>query len=410
MKITKISIDNFRGLTGTYIRQPDDQVNLFIGINGAGKSSILDAISCVLSWFNARMLSPKGRGRDIPADDISIHSPNGCTIELGIDGNEVWKLYRSLKHRKTDKSDLSSLNKTVMDLRDLMDEKPKASLPIVVHYGVNRAIPNKYPRMPRGKGEISQLDAYRNTLVGGQMFSEFFKWFRMTEDYENEQYKSNPRFKDKGLEAVRSSISQLFPGYSDLKVTRRPLALTMRKGDDVFKINQLSDGEKCYVSLVADIARRLSIANPSLQNPLMGEGIVLIDEIDLHLHPKWQQSVVSKLVEIFPNCQFFLTTHSPIVASDVQGKVYAVKDGVVSEIKTYGRQSSEILATAFDLATTRSLGVQDLFDKAYGAINTNDQKAYDDKMTQLVTILGADDADVVGVKIEKFRREKLLGK
>lgn len=74
---------------------------------------------------------------------------------------------------------------------------------------------------------------------------------------------------------------------------------------------QLSDGEKCTLALFGDIARRLAIANPSLDDPLQGDGVVLIDELELHMHTSWQRKVISMLKKTFPNIQFIITTHSP---------------------------------------------------------------------------------------------------
>lgn len=409
MKIKSISIDYFRGLRNVDIPQCDDHVNLFLGINGAGKSSVLDALSLVFSWYTARIQSAKGRGRDIPKDDIAIHSPNGCTIDLGMDNDHHWKLYRSLKYNKTDRSDFSAMNQKVAELRYNLDSNSNQSLPIIVHYGVNRVIPNTYPRLPRGKNEFTQLDAYRNALSGGQSFSDFFNWFRLSEDYENEQYKNDSNFTDHGLETVRRCMASILPEYSDMKVKRRPLAFTMRKGNETLKLNQLSDGEKCYISLVCDIARRLAMANPS-SDPLMGEGIVLIDEVDLHLHPQWQQCIVSRLVETFPNCQFFITSHSPIVASDVNGKVFSIKNGEIMPQHTYGRLSSNILTSSFEVTSLRNPFVQALFDAGYEALDRNDLNLYTRNLTQLSDILGADDIDITGLRIEKLRREKLARK
>jgi len=411
MKIDSLRIEYFRGLRNIQIPELDSHVNLFVGVNGAGKSSILDAISLVFSWYTARMLSVKGRGRDIPKDDINRHSSNGCTIELIIDKLGEWKLYRSLRYRKTDRSDLAAMNRFVAETRDWLDEENLISVPVVAYYDIHRVIPNAYPRMPRNKTEFSQLDTYKNALSAGNLFSDFFNWFRLSEDYENEQFKDERQFQDHGLSAVREAVASVFTEYSNLRVTRRPLALTMEKGDETFKINQLSDGEKCYISLVCDIARRLAIANPNpYENPLLGTGIVLIDEIELHLHPKWQQSVVSKLVETFPNCQFFITTHSPIVASDVSGKVFAIKDGEIMEQQTFGKLSSNILSSVFDLSMARSLFVQSLIDSAYDSIKDGKTKDYESKLQELTDILGADDPDITGLKIEKIRRDKAMGK
>ena len=404
MKIRDIAIDHFRGIGNVYIERLDQHMNLFVGINGAGKSSILDAISLVFSWYVARMLSVKGRGRDIPKDDISKHSSNGCAIELTMAGGDKWKLYRSLKYHKTDRSDLSALNRLIAEFRNLLDEDGNVCLPIFVHYGVNRVIPNKYPRIPRGKNEPSTLQAFINALCGGQLFSDFFNWFRQSEDYENEMYKSQMQFKDRGLEAVRKAMESVFPEYGDMRVSRRPLALLMKKGNESFKISQLSDGEKCYIMLVCDIARRLSIANP-VGNPLEGSGIILIDEVDLHLHPLWQQSVITRLVTTFPHCQFFITSHSPLVASDVKGAVFGIKDGKIYPQQTFGKLSADILSSAFDVSAARSLYVQALINGAYQAIKDGDDNGFENKLQELISILGADDLDVSGLRIEKMRRD-----
>jgi predicted ATP-binding protein involved in virulence len=114
-------------------------------------------------------------------------------------------------------------------------------------------------------------------------------------------------------------------------------------------VNQLSDGEKCLLAMVGDLARRLAIANPSLENPLQGEGVVLIDEIELHLHPKWQREIIPALTRTFPNCQFIATTHSPQVISEVKPNgIYileATSEGVVARRpeSSYGRDSNRIL-------------------------------------------------------------------
>ena len=408
MKIKTLYTDYFRGLKEVNATDLDSHVNLFVGVNGAGKSSILDAISLVMSWYVARVQSAKGRGRDIPLDDISIHSPNGCTVELTFEDDTKWKLYRSLKYKKADKSDLSDMNRFVGQIREGIDAGKNVKLPIIVHYGVNRVIPNSYPRLPRKMAQTSQLDAYRNALKDGQLFNDFFRWFRLSEDFENEMLRDGKEYMDQGLDAVRRAMDCVFPDYGLLRVSRRPVAMYLSKGDERFKISQLSDGEKCYITLVCDIARRLAIANPA-GDPLKGEGIVLIDEIDLHLHPKWQQNVVSKLKETFPNVQFFITTHSPIVASDVDGAVFGVSDGTLTRQKTYGKLSSHILSSVFEMSMARNLYVQSLIDSAYDSLSKNNVQKYQECYQAIVDILGVDDPEVVSLRIERIRREKVRG-
>jgi predicted ATP-binding protein involved in virulence len=127
--------------------------------------------------------------------------------------------------------------------------------------------------------------------------------------------------------------------------------MTVTQDGREISIFNLSQGEKTLISLISDIARRLVILNPDLENPLHGTGIVLIDEIDLHLHPQWQQTIVQKLENTFPNIQFIVSTHSPLVLTTVtseQIKIINETSGrfeIISPLSNpFGKQSSEALA------------------------------------------------------------------
>ena len=108
----------------------------------------------------------------------------------------------------------------------------------------------------------------------------------------------------------------------------------MQMGVDL-QIDQLSGGYKAVLSVIADIAKRLSMANPDSQNPLEEDAVILIDELDLHLHPKWQKEIVDDLKRTFPNCQFIVSTHSPFVIQslnaeelfDIKTMQYAGEEG-----------------------------------------------------------------------------------
>ena len=129
------------------------------------------------------------------------------------------------------------------------------------------------------------------------------------------------RNEGKELQVVRKAIETFMPGYENLQVKRTPRPhMVLSKQEHIFNLDQLSDGEKNLIALVGDIARRLTIANPNRDNPLEGEGVVLIDEIDLHLHPSWQRIIIPNLLKVFPNCQFFISTHSPQVISNMEPK------------------------------------------------------------------------------------------
>ena len=131
-----------------------------------------------------------------------------------------------------------------------------------------------------------------------------------------------------------------------MRIQRLPhLDLLITKNEITLSIFQLSDGEKTLLALIADIARLLVIYNPSLSNPLLGNGIILIDEIELHLHPNWQRTVIGKLKNTFPNCQFILTTHSPIVISESNDLLcYSLDNGNVQKLENlYGMDVNQVL-------------------------------------------------------------------
>lgn len=137
-------------------------------------------------------------------------------------------------------------------------------------------------------------------------------------------------------------------------------------------VNQLSDGEKCLIAMIADLARRMAIANPVMKNPLEGNGIVLIDEIDLHLHSEWQRMIITKLNDVFPNCQFIISTHSPHVLTHVEPeKLYLLKQaktGIVAErpVESYGKNVNRVLEDLMGMETTRPdkvfSHIKDIFD------------------------------------------------
>jgi predicted ATP-binding protein involved in virulence len=231
----------------------------------------------------------------------------------------------------------------------------------------------------REKLKNTPLEAYHDALGhGGTDFRGFFAWFRDREDVENERVRDEPGYRDRDLKAVRDAIEK-FTKFTDLRIRRKPkLRMTVLKGGVEFNVLQLSDGEKCLLALVGDLARRLSLLNTALANPLEGVGIVLIDEIDLHLHPKWQRAVVASLEEVFPNCQFVITTHSPQVVGELAPEsVVLLRDGALigNAERTFGLNSGEILEELMEgsarnanvnaeLATIRELVDKDEIEQA----------------------------------------------
>ena len=171
-----------------------------------------------------------------------------------------------------------------------------------------------------------KLDSWRDSICDGRINSaKFYEWFRKRQELEFSKkiIEKNMDYKDFQLEAVRESIlGAMGEKYTDIyyKLDGIP-GVYIKKGKIELAMKQLSEGELNVILLIGDISRRLSIANPSFEKSYMGEGIVLIDEIDSHIHPKWQERIVEKLIESFPNIQFVFTTHSPRVLNSLSDNV-----------------------------------------------------------------------------------------
>lgn len=355
MKINSLELVNFRGITKMPLTF-SARTTALVGINGVGKSSVLDALAIALSNLTARVMGQATKARSMSKDDIRLGSDYARLLvnaDLGEDSATVWAVAlnrKAGKHPADRSSDLTALNAraSLFESRLLYWEQigGPISLPLAVYYDVHRAVLD-VPLRTRDSGKSSPRDAYNDALgYGGTDFRGFFTWFRNQEDAENERIRDEPDYRDKGLTAVRRAIEQ-FTKFTDLRIRRKQgLRMTVNKAGTELNVMQLSDGERCMLALVGDLARRLSLLNTENDDPLLGEGVVLIDEIDLHLHPLWQRTVVSGLERAFPNCQFIITTHSPQVIGELAAEsVMLLKEGVFlgHPERSLGLDSGEVL-------------------------------------------------------------------
>jgi predicted ATP-binding protein involved in virulence len=369
-------------------RNPSN-ITILVGNNGSGKTSILQALATSLSWFIARLRTEKGSGNPIHEDAI-LNSANTAAIEieicdsLGSSANPnksetgdrfQWTLAKTRTGRNTQyTSQLLDCTRLAHHYRSALTDDDQTSLPLIAFYPVERVVLN-IPLKIRTKHSFLQLDAYDNARSQGFDFGRFFEWFREREDTENEWGISedllsklkkrsgtnldiwkqlnelNALAKDRQLTAVRTAIRHFMPHMDNLRVHRKPHPyMAIDKNGETLNVTQLSQGEKSLMALVGDIARRLAMLNPALDNPLTGDGIVLIDEVDLHLHPSWQRSLCDRLIETFPNCQFVLTTHSPLVISDCKNVlVYTLTNGELRQLPSqYGQDANTVLLDVMD--------------------------------------------------------------
>ena len=358
MRIKQLKMQSFRGIDDLTIDFDEKESTVFIGINGVGKSSILDAICLLLSYFMYWIGGTVDSENVKTFNEFDIANKNIITkldIKISYRGEDSWTIYRE-RDGVTKVSGHEKRQNACDGIWRHWYNEPQYNIPLIVYYPTNRAVIDIDLEVPI-QSEFKQIDSYDKALAGGRIsFSHLFQWFRNREDIESElRLENNPDYRDKQLEAVRQAISSLIPNFTKLRVRRSPLRMTLQKDGEELIVNQLSDGEKCLLAMVGDLARRLAIANPGLKNPLDGFGVVLIDEIELHLHPKWQREIIPALTRTFPNCQFIVTTHSPQVIGEIKPQgIYILEkteNGIIAQRpqSSYGRDSNQILEDLMDV-------------------------------------------------------------
>ena len=417
MKITKLSLTDFRGFRAFTLELADARIALFIGQNGAGKSSVLDAAAIALTRVTAELKAYGAGRRPIQPTDINNQS-NTAQIDIAVEHGSksyAWSIVRQGRGAKKDggKHMISKLEEVKQLASDLLDGLDNECIPLLAYYPVNRAVLD-IPLKIRVLHDFSPLGAFEKALTSAADFRMFFEWFRNREDFENEKKVEDATFCDPVLNAVRSAIYAFMEGFKNLRVQRRPLRMTIDKGEQEVFINQLSDGEKCLLALIGDLARRLAIANPGLNSPLEGHGVVLIDEIELHLHPAWQRTVIPCLNKTFPNCQFLISTHSPqILGGAKNAKVFVVSEKKLNDSESeqplialrnlYGIDSNRILGEVMG-AGTRAQEVSDLFAALFAQIEYQNWNEVTQIVAQLESMIEREDPELLKANLLIQRR------
>ncbi|HHQ4525241.1 TPA: AAA family ATPase [Aeromonas veronii] len=316
MKLNNIVLHNFRRYQHSRFNFHSN-FTVLVGNNGTGKTSVLDAIAIAINtYFQGSGLSTGGgviKKQDAKYKYVNIEEQiykevesevyieANCTIR----GQELtWR--RDIGDRGGKAKNLVQIG--VMD-REAINSGKGHDLPLLLYYGsgrlwnVHRNIDTVTP--------ASQLDAYKYSLDPNSDQKGFEKWFKQLTLSSLQRNITIP-----ALDVVKKAIISSIPGAMEFYFdVREDQVLIELEKEGIVPFNYLSDGYRNMVAMIADIAHRAAKLNPHLKNDsaLKTQGIILIDEIDLHLHPKWQRRVVCDLQRAFPEMQFVATTHSPFI-------------------------------------------------------------------------------------------------
>jgi predicted ATP-binding protein involved in virulence len=373
MKLESISLAHIGGFEQLEITfEPD--VTLIAGVNGVGKSTVLHALAVLLSRAMPEFTPSRSAPLYFTDDDIHGEKASlevsACiqldaqTINAGVQRlravDEKGDRFILLRQAEAatgaaDFAQVLSARTLTGDLEAGMKEtraalaslKSAAHPPLAVYFTPKRQLPGQ----PRSLPEARPFDlsmAFSRALHDREIeLREFMYWFRTQEKLGAAE---EPR-RLKVLDALRSVVTELVPEFSNLHIQEEPrLGFVVDKRGQPFYLHQLSDGERGLLALVFDLTRRLAIANPDSYNPIAeGVALVLIDEIELHLHPKWQRDVMIRLPSVFSNCQFVITTHSPQVLGETDARCVRLlvfkkgKVAVETPAMSYGADSNWIL-------------------------------------------------------------------
>jgi len=352
MKINTIELTNVRGFTHAKLEfQPG--FNLIVGINGVGKTTVLECLRVVLSNFLSEATTARQKKESLGIYDIQI-GKESLQVNAAIDCNkEDFSFVMSKQKKKTKTIDTENIRAQTYDVADRAEFRPNIpkeykkaeNQPLGIFYSAYRSLMNE-ERPAKSQTVGGQATAFAEALSPKREFTIrlFADWLFAQEELAKEDTSLLNK-----IESIKEAIYTFLPVLSNLKVIK-----DIRKENNTFSITkdgkelsfqQLSEGERSMLALVFDTARRLTIANTKLKNPLEGEAIVLIDELDLHLHPKWQRTIVSNLKRTFPNCQFIATTHSPqIISSVLPENIQIIKKFEIDRtVKSFGLDINWIL-------------------------------------------------------------------
>lgn len=322
MRLTNLNLNTFKGFESCDLNI-DGRSTIIFGVNGTGKTSILEAVN-YLCWNWLYRLNP-AQGAAFKSLKASLVRTGASKLEISgkfeFDGKK-FLLKKKYTKARPGKGAVVSTHKKLYDA--FVEHFISAyggedkEIPIFVNYGTNRSVLD-IPLRIRKKHDFSKWAALERANENELDYRTFFEWFRNQEDYEAEiiREKQDFSYSDVPLQCVRTAVQAMLPEFDEFQVKRNPLRLAVKKNGREYSVDQLSDGEKCTLALIGDLARRLALANQNSENPLEGSGIVLIDEIELHMHPAWQRKVLPLLCKTFPNIQFIVTTHSPQVLGEV---------------------------------------------------------------------------------------------
>ena len=390
MHIQKVTIKNFRCFEHLEVNL-DPDINIFVGNNGSGKSALLDGIAAAMYPYVVEIQLIVGEKqedspvfqRDLPAKKEGSEQKTQAKFTVSSTSFPDWTMFYKKSPTENDNKrieidlinsvDLIKLlvssgyerfHSAIQQQYDKLHKDITSEFLIIAYYKGDRYLTNIGDIETISNQSFNRFDALKNAFDATANFTDLANWFfvREYEELREGKNRKDINFELPDLKQVRNAISTIiapnarvyFSGATSAKLM---VEWTMETGEKrELLLSQLSAGYRNMLALVMDFARRLAQANPQMENPLAAEAILMIDELDLHLHPTWQQKIIPDLKKVFPNTQIIATTHSPEVVTTVkQNQVWILEDYQIKSCPepTKGRKSSDIVRNILGLSELR---------------------------------------------------------
>mgnify|MGYP000613184533 CR=1 FL=1 len=353
MQLRRLTLTQFRAFEQAEFEfQPG--MNLLVGVNGVGKSTVLDALRILLSQILPKFTSSKDTVRNFGIDDIKIERKElKAELDFTLFIESSSPLFGAAESIVSFKYSVSQPREKYVENKKRVGtvreqtisqfatkelrpnertiskfSKERINQSIAVYFSTRRSLPST-AQGSKTKSMGYQAFAFADALAPGRALRirEFADWWLTRQVLSNQSGETQYL---EYLDVLQETVESFMSNCRNLRAVSEPeTTLLLEKNGTTLDVRQLSDGERGMLALVLDLGRRLALANTGSDDPLRdGKAVVLIDELDLHLHPRWQRDIVRKLTETFPNCQFIATTHSPQIVGEVAPeKIILLEEG-----------------------------------------------------------------------------------
>jgi predicted ATP-binding protein involved in virulence len=423
MRIDRIDIENFKKFAKQSLNLHPN-FTLLVGDNGSGKTSVLDALSIAAAiWLveppdstlaNSGLIIRPFQIRldpEIKGDRTQFHERRPVIIratgQVGNNDPTSWTRQIRKDGTRTSNVEAKQALEYVQEIYSRDSAGEQVICPVLAYYGAGRAwLPSndRIPGEPKSNASARRWAAFYDCFSQRIRFGELRKWFhRETTAAGNRGGRMRP-----GFEVVRRAILRCVPDADAIwfDSDREQIVLSIHKQAQPF--DNLSAGQRMMLALIADLAIKAVTQNAFLLPPDELEtrdeplprvlkqtpGLVLIDELDVHLHPKWQRRIATDLKETFPGIQFVCTSHSPQVIGEVKPEELRLLDEEMTTPKrSFGMDSSRVLEEIMD-APPRNESVDNLLKELFELIDKEDFDAARKLLPEIEAKLGPDDPDI----------------